>query len=162
MGISELLLKEAIKYNLCQPWQDNWKGDLDSLMSMYKRGIDFCVEHDYPSLDIIRRYLKGKTEDYNVFIDAESEVSVYSDTVIVLGDSKIKLWVADYGVVSLYLLHSAEVTVICGPHSSISVETYNDSKLKVRQTSKVSVFRYDDSVVEGDNLKLFNRKRNAT
>lgn len=162
MELSDLLLNEAINQGLCQPWQENWKGDMDSLMSMYKRGIDFCIEHDYPSLDIIRRYLKGKTEDYNIYVDSDSEATVYADTVVVLGDSKMKIWIADYGVVSLYLLHNSEVSIFCGPHSKISVESYNDSVVKVRRTTNVSVYRYDNSIVEGDNVKIYNRERNAT
>lgn len=160
--LSDLLLNEAINQGLCRPWKENWKSDMDSLISMYKKGIDFCVEHDYPSLNIIRRYLKGKTEEYNIYIDSGSETTVYADTVVVLGDSKMKIWIADYGVVSLYLLHNSEVSIFCGSHSKISVETYNDSALKVRSATSVSVYRYDNSTVEGDNVKIYNRERNAT
>lgn len=161
MELSNLLLSEAVKNGLCRPWQENWRGDMDSLMSMYKKGIDFCIEHDYPSLDIIRRYLKGKTEGYNVYVDSDSNVSIYADTVVVLGDSKMEIQIADYGVVSLYILHNSEVTVSCGINSIISVEAYDNSVLNVHGTTNVSVYRYDNSQVEGEGVKIFNRKRNA-
>lgn len=164
MNISDLLLSEAIKQGLCQTWQDSWNGEFSALMGMYKKGIDFCIKNDYPSLDILRRYLKGKTEDYNIFIDSETEVEVYNDTIVALGDSKLNIWVADYGVVSLYLLHNANVSVFCGEHSIVSIETYNDSKLRVQSPSgKASVFQYDNSSLESkDPVKLFKKFRDAT
>ena len=164
MNISDLLLSEAIKYKLCQPWQDSWNGEFSALMGMYKKGIDFCIKNDYPSLDILRRYLKGKTEDYNIFIDSETEVELYNDTIVALGDSKLTVRIADYGVISLYLLHNAEVSVFCGEHSIVSIETYNNSKLHVQSPSgKVSVFQYDHSVLETeDGVKVFKKLRDAT
>lgn len=164
MDLSELLLEEAIKFDLCQPWINKWQSDMDSLADMYKRGMDFCVKHDYPSLDILRRYLKGKTEDYNIFIDTDTETTVHSDTVVVLGDSKLRLWVSDYGVVNLYALHDTEITLFCGMHSVVSIETYNSSKIKIQSPSaKVSVFQYDGSSVESkDAIKIFKRERDAT
>ena len=162
MELSDLLLKEATKQGLCQPWQENWKGDMDSLMSMYKKGIDFCIEHDYPSLDIIRRYLKGKTEDYNIYIDSDSEATVYADTVVVLGDSKMKIWVADYGVLNLYVRHESEVVLFCGSNSVVSVETYENSVLKVRNAREISVYQYDNSKIHGENVKPYKKERDAT
>jgi hypothetical protein len=162
MELSELLLNEAVKQGLCQAWQQAWKGDMGSLMSMYKRGIDFCIEHDYPSLDIIRRYLKGKTEEYNIFVDTQDEVTLYSDTAVALGDSKLRIWVADYGVLNLYLRHESEVDIFCGPNSIVSVETYENSVLRVHNARKVSVYQYDNSKMYGEGVKLYKRERDAT
>lgn len=162
MELSDLLLNEAIGKGLCQDWQQAWKGDFPSLMDMYKRGMDFCVKHDYPSLEILRRYLKGKTEEYNIFIDSREEVTLFSDTAVVLGDSKLRIWIADYGVLNLYLRHESEVDIFCAPHSIVSVETYENSVLKVHNARKVSVYQYDNSKVQGEGVKLYKRERNAT
>ena len=162
MELSDLLFKEAINQGLCQDWQQAWKGDFSSLMDMYKRGMDFCVKHDYPSLEILRRYLKGKTEDYNIFIDSHEEVTLFSDTAVALGDSKLKIWVADYGVLNLYLRHESVADIFCAPNSIVFVETYENSVLKVHNTTKVSVYQYDKSEVYGEGVKLYKRERNAT
>ncbi|MDU1906324.1 MAG: hypothetical protein E6772_16260 [Dysgonomonas sp.] len=159
--ISGLLLKKAIELNLCQPWQDAWNDDFSALMNMYKRGMDFCVEHDYPSLDILRQYLKGKTEDYNIFIDSDKEIEIYSDTVVVVGDSHLKINIADYGVLNLYVRHNSKTIIYGGEHSVINVETYDNSVLEVENTCNVNVYQYDNSTATGESIIIHKRERNA-
>lgn len=159
--ISDLLLEKAIEFNLCKPWQEGWNEDFSFLMSMYKRGMDFCVEHDYPSLDILRQYLKGKTEAYNIFIDSQSEVNIYSDTAVVLGDSRVKINVADYGVLNLYVRHNSKVIVCSGKHAVINIEAYENSISEVMNAHKVNIYQYDKSTATGDGIIIHKRKRDA-
>ncbi len=159
--ISNLLLKKAVELNLCQPWQDAWQDEFPALMDMYKRGIDFCIENDYPSLDILRKHFKGKTEAYNIFIDADGEVNIHSGTVVVTGDSKLKINVADYGVMSLYVRHASEVNVCSGDHSVISVESYDQSALNVKNAYRINVYQYNDSTVTGEKVIIHKRNRDA-
>lgn len=159
--ISNLLLEKAIDFNLCQPWQDAWNDDFSALMSMYKRGMDFCIEHDYPSLDILRQHLKGKTEPYNIFIDSHKEVDIYSDTAVVVGDSLVIINVSDYGVLNLYVRHNSKVIVYSGDHSIINIETYENSILEVENAHNVNVYQYDNSIATGERVIIHKRKRNA-
>lgn len=159
--ISDLLLEKAIEFNLCKPWQEGWNEDFSSLMSMYKRGMDFCVEHDYPSLDILRQYLKGKTEAYNIFIDSKSEVDIYSDTAVVVGDSLVKINVSDYGVLNLYVRHNSKVIIHSGEHAVINIETYENSILEVENAHNVNIYQYDKSIATGEGIIIHKRKRDA-
>ena len=159
--ISNLLLEKAIALNLCQPWQDAWNDDFSALMNMYKRGMDFCIEHDYPSLEVLRQHLKGKTEPYNIFIDSDSEVDIYSDTAVVLGDSLVKINVVDYGVLSLYVRHNSKVIVYGGGHSIINIETYENSIVELENAHNVNVYQYDNSIATGEGVIIHKRKQNA-
>ena len=47
----------AVSYGLCTQWQGDWQNNKSQqeLIGMYIRGIDFCIEHDYPTVE----YIKG-------------------------------------------------------------------------------------------------------
>ena len=42
----------AVSYGLCTQWQGDWQNNKSQqeLIGMYIRGIDFCIEHDYPTV----------------------------------------------------------------------------------------------------------------
>ena len=43
----------AVSYGLCTQWQGDWQNNKSQqeLIGMYIRGIDFCIEHDYPTVE---------------------------------------------------------------------------------------------------------------
>ena len=56
---------------LCQEWQDKLQGEVtvEFLAVLFKYGIQFCVNNDYPTLDYLRENFKGDTSQYNIYID---------------------------------------------------------------------------------------------
>ena len=69
--VTKHLAKAAQANGICTPWLNELKSldDKDALVDMYIRGIDFCLEHDYPSNDFIRENFKGVMEKHGVFLD---------------------------------------------------------------------------------------------
>lgn len=55
------LRDHAVSYGLCQQWQNDWQDNKNQqeLIDMYIRGIDFCIEHDYPTVDYIKNNFTG-------------------------------------------------------------------------------------------------------
>lgn len=51
----------AVSYGLCTQWQGDWQNNKSQqeLIGMYIRGIDFCIEHDYPTVEYIKAILTG-------------------------------------------------------------------------------------------------------
>ena len=54
--VTKQLAKAAQANGICTPWLNELKTleNKDALVDMYIRGLDFCLEHDYPSGDISR------------------------------------------------------------------------------------------------------------
>lgn len=79
--LNETLRNEAIGLGLCQQWQNDWAGNKshDELISMFLRGIDFCIEHNWPSSEwIVNNFTPQELHRNNVFV-ADNSVNAFLD-----------------------------------------------------------------------------------
>ena len=87
MDLGRTLAKDAAKKGICKPWHDelkNFGNDIDKMLEMYLKGIDFCLESDFPDKDFIAKQFKGKMETSGVFLDDAIDIdSADSDTRVV-------------------------------------------------------------------------------
>lgn len=158
METSEYLFKKAVELGLCQEWKSGWKDDLDSLLTMYKKGIDFCIEHDYPNLDFVRKNLSGKTEHKDIYIDAEKTIEAYKETIICLGNCKMTFEVKPYAVVRIYVLHNSEIKINVSEGAILMIDAYDNSHVAVTgYADKTKAYRYDNSEIIG--VRFFSKER---
>ena len=79
--ISLALKSEAVSLGLCQEWTSEWDNESkDSLVEKYVKGIDFCIEHSYPTLAFMKENFDGVMQKHGVF--AMEEVSVFNKQFI--------------------------------------------------------------------------------
>lgn len=103
MNISEELKQEAIAFGLCKEWTNDWGNpNSDSLCEMYVTGIDFCIKHDYPSPDYIKKNFGKIAEDHGIFVDINTELD-NPDIAILLGKSKSKIRLFGYVSRDIYV-----------------------------------------------------------
>lgn len=74
----------AVSYGLCTQWQGDWQNNKSQqeLIGMYIRGIDFCIEHDYPTVE----YIKG-----NFDRSLLHQNHIFVDEPVIGGDNGVKL-----------------------------------------------------------------------
>lgn len=55
--LSAKMKSQAVGLGLCQQWTDEWADGTskDELVEKFVRGIDFCIEHNFPSCEVIRK-----------------------------------------------------------------------------------------------------------
>jgi hypothetical protein len=139
-SVSEELKERAISLGLCKEWTGEWqKEDLDSLCEKYARGIDFCIDHDYPTTEYMKAHFDGVMQKHGIYVnDVFDEKNARK--IIINGISVGHLLYDSYSVGKIYLRHSSQL------------------KLDVEDNSKVFIFVYDDSFVEinnGENSKVY-------
>ena len=89
MKLQEELKQMAIVHGLCAQWQREWGNpDLAGLCDKYIRGLDFCIKHDFPSIEYMEKHFRGKVEDYGIYIN-DDMVSVNQKNVVIIGSSII-------------------------------------------------------------------------
>ena len=77
-----MLRDRARELGLCNQWYKGWKKEesKQELIDKYIRGIDFCIEHDYPKLDFVRAYFSKKILNSNgvgnVYVRHESKAVI--------------------------------------------------------------------------------------
>ena len=62
----------AVSYGLCTQWQGDWQNNKSQqeLIGMYIRGIDFCIEHDYPTVEYIKgNFDRSLLHQNHIFVD---------------------------------------------------------------------------------------------
>lgn len=167
MDIAEQLRSDGIGKGLCRLWQGKLTPGLGvkDLADLYKRGIDFCISEDYPTLDFLRENFKGKCEDFGVYIDDEVD-AINQDQVVLNGACRAVLAYDGYSVSRVYARHGAEVAINACDSAWVTVDAFDDARIVVAVAGKdahVSVNLYGDASVEclGDGITI-NRKNKRT
>jgi hypothetical protein len=145
------LKEDAMDKGLCRPWQGKFKDDLNMqhLVEMYIKGIDFCIANDFPTLDFLRDNLKGKCEPFGVFIDAEVESKNVSDTVL-NGECKAFLEYDGYSVSRIYARHSTKASINVSDYAVVTIDAFDKADLVVAVGGEAAVYvnLYGDAHVE--------------
>lgn len=151
MNKSQLLRNLARRVGLCDKWFSEWSDNEtdDSLLDRYIRGIDFCIEHDYPSLGVIRSMFEDEQlRKKNIYLDTDHALLLHpSPVAVILGKSKCTITPTAHSVSDIYIRHESEVTINASGHAIVAVSVYDNAKVKVlsTQAAKVRVYRKSPS-----------------
>lgn len=152
MEVIEQLRKDAIANGLCNLWQRKLSGNLDvqELVRLYIDGIDFCISHDYPSLDFLRKNFKKKSEKHGVYIDSEVKGLMNQNELVLNGDCKALLEYNGNAVARLWVRHGSVASINACGIANVSVDVYDDAKVYVAATkgAEISVYLHDKATAE--------------
>ena len=163
-SLNRLLRDEARDYGLCDQWYDGWELDCtrEELICKYLRGIDFCILHDYPSLDFIREnFPLYQLHANGIYLDDSMDVDC-SGMLVSLGSSNLRITISGYVSCPLYLRHDSVVDVKVSGGARVFIECYDRVRLSIDCgiDSKVFVYRYGGSVSFVGNV-LIREKSNG-
>ncbi len=143
MELNQYILKEARINGICAEWATliDHSNSKDELMEMYVKGIDFCLEHDFPSnQDLLKLGGPDFIAKYGVYVNQDCE---FQDKrfLVLLGACKSKACYTGYSIGQVYLkgtsslscdvAENAFIIIDCFDETSISVNSSNDSKVLV-------------------------------
>lgn len=145
MDIKNLRQELAVKAqtnNICKEWLEQLKTapDLDAMLEMYIKGIDFCFSNKFPTNGFIRRYFKGKMEHKHIYLDETLHLENVRD-VVCLGDTRLNYLANQYAVAQIFIKDnckgrivvkdSAFVTIDLFDNVELEIEAHNDSKVNI-------------------------------
>ena len=101
--LSDRMKNEAVSLGLCAEWTAEWRdgSTKDEMAEKYVRGIDFCIAHDWPSCDIIKREFGDVMHSHGVYVD-ESVRLRNPGTVILNGHCDATITCDGYSVTNVY------------------------------------------------------------
>lgn len=128
----------AIVHGLCAQWQREWGNpDLAGLCDKYIRGLDFCIKHDFPSIEYMEKHFRGKVEDYGIYIN-DDMVSVNQKNVVIIGSSH--LTIQTDRICDVTVLHNSKVEIEATGNAFVYVSMHHNSHLVIlRKSSSASV-----------------------
>lgn len=142
----------AVSYGLCTQWQGDWQNNKSQqeLIEMYIRGIDFCIEHNYPTVEYIKgNFDRSLLHQNHIFVD-EPVIGGDNGVYVLNGKCSGKLSFGKFTVVTLHLRHDSELTLEVEDCAKVFVSVYDRAKLHVRQSDVAKVYVY----VHGGNCKV--------
>lgn len=133
MEIIQQLKKDGITKGLCRMWQWKLKPGLnvDNLVQLYVKGIDFCISEDFPTLEFMRENFKGKCEEFGIFIDDEVSDLVDSPDVVLNGHCKAMLRYSGYTVARVFARHNSEAAVNVENNAIVTIDAFDDTNLVI-------------------------------
>lgn len=158
MTISEELKQQAIECGLCKQWQAEWgTPTTKDLCDKFIRGIDFCIKHNYPSIDYMDKHFKGKVEQYGIYINEEAISQGQSD-IIANGNSKIDVYAP--AVCDIYVRHNSHIRLRVPRNGFVYVSMFDNCTLEVvekGENAEICVSLYGGEIING---KLVTRVYN--
>lgn len=138
---------------LCRLYQAKLRDGLSvkELADLYKEGIDFCINNDFPTLDFLRGNYRGKCEQYGVFVDDETGELDNPDVVVLNGRCKVFAKYNGFTVARLYARHTSEGAVSIGGNANVTIDLFDRANLIVAvagSDAQVSVNVYGEAQVK--------------
>ena len=138
--LNDYILAKAIENKICKPWAAKIAKakNTDELMEMYVRGIDFCLDNNFPSNDDLRRLSGGINNQYGVYIDQEIKITD-RPFLVLLGECAGEINCTGFSVTKLHTKHSSHVRVNAQGNAVVAIDCFDQSFLDIHAGDQSTV-----------------------
>lgn len=114
---------------------DRFKGNetLEELISLLysPQGREFCITHEFPTIDVLRKFKRLGVERYGIYIDAGAIRVSGREHVFLIGDTTASITCHDTKRYQIYLMHGAFARIEAYNYALVHVEHDTQSIAKV-------------------------------
>lgn len=162
--LNKTLRGKAISLGLCQQWQGMWERDWDkeTMIRMFIRGLDFCLDNRYPSVDFIKSNFDVSSLRRNAILVDDKYSLLNEPSCVLLGNSKSNIRYNSHYVGNVWLCDNSSAVITAKSKSSVIVHVVDkDTLLSVSTLEKatVTVIFHDEGcqpVIADGNVKFRN------
>lgn len=112
---------------------DKFKGDetLEQLIELLysPQGREFCITHEFPTLDVLRKFKKLDVERYGIYIDAGSIRLCERKNLFLIGNTTASVICSQTQRYKVNLMHGAHARIEASGYACVHEE--HDSKSSV-------------------------------
>lgn len=133
MELQKRLLEDGIKHGMCEKFQNILSGDKlspDELLMLYHKGLDFCIEHNWPSMDMVGEFSDDELHRNGIFYNYTGTIDAKMLNVI-NEDSDVTVVIPENRVASIYARHNSKVKLIVEPGAFCYVSCYDNASVSV-------------------------------
>ena len=145
-NLSETLKQQAVDLGLCRPWTEAW-GDCDQqeVIDKYKKGIDGCIDKQYPSNEFIKANFDRALLNANlIFVDEHIRLDDAPSGIYILnGECSGSIRFAPWTAATVYVRHTSNVRIIAGDFAKVFVRLYDEAEVKTEAEESAVVRVYD-------------------
>lgn len=159
MDLSDRMKTEAVSLGLCAQWTADWrdKSNKHEMVEKFINGIDFCIKHDWPSCDVIKRDFGDVIHEHGVYVDETVHLRNPRSIVVLNGHCDATITFDGYAVATVYVRHDSRVSINVKDLAKIRVCAYDKSKVSINCVGhgRCTAFRYGGDVY--GNAKIIER-----
>lgn len=145
-NLSETLKQQAVDLGLCRPWTEAW-GDCDQqeLIDKFVKGIDFCLERNWPTSDFIKANFDRALLNANlIFVDEHIRLDDAPSGIYILnGECSGSIRFAPWTAATIYVRHTSHVRIIAGNFAKVFVRVYDEAEAETEAEESAVVRVYD-------------------
>ncbi|WP_289746919.1 hypothetical protein [Paramuribaculum intestinale] len=145
-NLSETLKQQAVDLGLCHPWTEAW-GDCDQqeLIDKYKKGIDFCIDKQYPSNEFIKANFDRDLLNANlIFVDEYLDCNMMPSGIYILnGECSGSIRFAPWTAATVYVRHTSNVRIIANDFAKVFVRLYDEAEVETEAEESAVVRVYN-------------------
>jgi len=167
--LSQYILKKALKADICEPWAKMIANtdSVDALLAMYVKGIDFCLEKNFPDNDDLVNLGGDKLEQYGIYVDRIIDCPS-NDFLVFLGRCNGLAIANGFAANQIFIKHECDMAIKVAENAFVVIDCFDSSKLELAASgnSKVMVNVYGDAQVSHityDNaiIKVINKNKKS-
>lgn len=148
--VSSELRKQARKLGLCDEWYEAWHDDItfDELISKMITGYDFCVKHDWPDKNYVKKAFPLHVLRGNGVLCDDRYAMSDKRYVVVMGKSVADLYYSDFTFGDVRVRHTSHATVKADALSIVHIHAYEHASVHVdaENGAKVTLFIHSKTV----------------
>lgn len=141
--LSRQLARSAKANGICKEWHDRLRRqtEITGLVAMYIKGIDFCMAHNWPDLETLRRAFAGDpfVRDHGIFIDAKNVDVKNRAMTVLLGASEAAIRQNGWSVGEIYVRHNSVAKLAVSGNSYTVLDVYDKAVVRIIATGNAKV-----------------------
>ena len=147
--LSERMKGEAVKLGLCGQWTEEWKEGTskDEMVEKFVRGLDFCIEHDWPSTKVMKREFGDVIHRHGVYVDENVEAR-NAPVVVLNGECVADIRYTGTATGEVYVRHRSEARVRVEGLTRAFISLYDEGEVDVEceEGCRAFVYQYGGKV----------------
>lgn len=140
MELNDYILKMAIASGICEPWAEKITEAIgvDDLLKMYLKGIDFCLDKDFPSRYDLVRLGGDRLQEYGIFVDEQLTVKNSAFTVL-LGKCEAELRYSGFSVGQVFIKHNSKTELMLSDKAFVVLDCFDSTIVNVKASDQAKV-----------------------
>lgn len=114
---------------------DRFKGNetLEELISLLysPQGREFCITHEFPTIDVLRKFKKYNIEQYGIYIDAGTIRVSEREHLFLIGNTTASVACHNTKRYQIYLMHGAFARIEAYDYAAVHYEHDKQSTVRV-------------------------------
>lgn len=157
----EQLKIDGIEHGMCLKFREEWDDpSVDDVCSYFFRGMDFCIENNWPSVDQIKEALTfEEASSHGIFYASGKAVGMLQ--VCALGDATVHVYVPDMTTCDVYARHNSKVHLHVGARAKCYVSVLDNSAVfvdKKEDGAKIKASRFSGVIYEPHMFDIIHEK----